>query len=47
MGEVEFIGDKLFCLRFFYVLNKASMAFKRHFADDYFIGGITMRGHKF
>ena len=22
------------------------MAFKRHFADDYFIGGITMRGHQ-
>jgi len=22
------------------------MAFKRHFADDYFVGGITMRGHQ-
>lgn len=22
------------------------MAFKRHFADDYFVGGITMRGHE-
>ena len=28
------------------LLNKASMGFKRHFADDYFIGGITMRGHQ-
>ena len=28
------------------LLNKASMGFKRHFADDYFIGGITMRGHE-
>ena len=28
------------------LLNKASMAMKRHFADDYFIGGITMRGHQ-
>lgn len=28
------------------LLNKASMAFKYHFADDYFIGGITMRGHQ-
>ena len=28
------------------LLNQASMAFKRHFADDYFIGGITMRGHE-
>ena len=45
-GEIEFIGDKLFCLRFFMLLNKASMGFKRHFADDYFIGGITMRGHQ-
>ena len=45
-GEIEFIGDKLFCLRFFMLLNKASMAFKYHFADDYFIGGITMRGHQ-
>ena len=45
-GEIEFIGDKLFCLRFFMLLNKASMAFKCHFADDYFIGGITMRGHQ-
>ena len=27
-------------------LNKAPMALKRHFADDYFIGGITMRGHQ-
>lgn len=27
------------------LLNQASMAFKRHFADDYFVGGITMRGH--
>ena len=45
-GEIEFIGDKLFCLRFFMLLNKASMAMKRHFADDYFIGGITMRGHQ-
>ena len=45
-GEIEFIGDKLFCLRFFMLLNKASMALKHHFADDYFIGGITMRGHQ-
>ena len=45
-GEIEFIGDKLFCLRFFMLLNQASMAFKRHFADDYFVGGITMRGHQ-
>ena len=45
-GEIEFIGDKLFCLRFFMLLNKASMGFKRHFADDYFIGGITMLGHQ-
>ena len=45
-GEIEFIGDKLFCLRFFTLLNKASTAMKRHFADDYFIGGITMRGHQ-
>ena len=28
------------------LLNQASMAFKRHFADDYFVGGITMRGHQ-
>ena len=28
------------------LLNKASMALKHHFADDYFIGGITMRGHQ-
>ena len=28
------------------LLNQASMAFKRHFADDYFVGGITMRGHE-
>ena len=28
------------------LLNKASMALKRHFADDYFIGGITMSGHQ-
>jgi len=45
-GEIEFIGDKFFCLRFFMLLNKASMALKHHFADDYFIGGITMRGHE-
>lgn len=45
-GEKEFIGEKLFCLRFFMLLNKASMAMERHFADDYFIGGITMRGHE-
>lgn len=31
---------------FFTLLNKASTAMKRHFADDYFIGGITMRGHQ-
>ena len=45
-GEKEFIGDKLFCLHFFMLLNKAPMAFKRHFAENYFIGGITMRGHQ-
>ena len=28
------------------LLNQASMALKRHFADDYFVGGITMRGHQ-
>ena len=44
--EIEFIGDKFFYLRFFMLLNKASMAMKLHFADDYFIGGITMRGHQ-
>ena len=28
------------------LLNQASMALKHHFADDYFVGGITMRGHQ-
>ena len=28
------------------LLNQAPMAFKRHFAENYFIGGITMRGHQ-
>ena len=32
-GEIEFIGDKLFCLRFFMLLIKAPMAIKRHFAE--------------
>ena len=35
-GEIEFIGDKLFCLRFFMLLNKAQMAVKRHFAEKLF-----------
>ena len=45
MGD-RVIGDKLFCLRFFMLLNKAPMAFRRRFANNYFIGGITMRGHQ-
>ena len=32
-GEIEFIRDKHFCLRFFTLLHKAPMAFKRHFAE--------------
>ena len=28
------------------LLIKARMAIKRHFAENYFIGGITMRGHQ-
>ena len=46
MGRKSLLVISFSISAFFMLLNKASMAFKRHFADDYFIGGITMRGHQ-
>ena len=46
MGRKSLLVINFSISAFFMLLNKASMAFKRHFADDYFIGGITMRGHQ-
>lgn len=46
MGRKSLLVISFSISAFFMLLNKASMGFKRHFADDYFIGGITMRGHQ-
>ena len=46
MGRKSLLVISFSISAFFMLLNKASMAFKRHFADDYFIGGITMLGHQ-
>ena len=46
MGRKSLLVISFSISAFFMLLNKASMAFKRHFADDYFVGGITMRGHQ-
>ena len=46
MGRKSLLVISFSISAFFMLLNKASMALKHHFADDYFIGGITMRGHQ-